>query len=89
MTPSEVAAHMAAGPDATIEDASLTILPNGDGTLTVSWPLWASGSVLESSPVLGPLASWNTMAGTPVEEGGFLRLTLPADQSQRYYRLRQ
>jgi len=89
MTPSEVAAHMAAGPDATIEDASLTILPNGDGTLTVSWPLWASGSVLEFSPVLGPQASWNTVAGTPVEEGGFLRMNGQAGQTSRFYRLRQ
>lgn len=89
LTPSEIAANLAAGPDAAIAGVSLTIVDNGDGTITLSWPLSASGYTLESSAMVGPLESWTAVSGTPVEDGDFYRLTLQADEIYLYYRLSQ
>lgn len=53
----------------------------------ISYPVLAGAYVLESSPILGPPATWTALAPPPVPSGSQFCLTNPA-AGQKYYRLR-
>jgi hypothetical protein len=46
-----------------------------------------AGFVLQSTVSLAEPVLWNAEAGTPVEHGGFFRLTVPVTGTNRFYRL--
>jgi hypothetical protein len=87
MDDTQVAASYLAGPNAEVGVVWLAIVKNGDGTITLFWPIWAGGYSLESSAVLGPDASWDAILDAPVVDGAYYRLTLPAGQAEEYFRL--
>ena len=88
MTPAQVEASRAAGPDAVIRGGcSLLIARAEDGRVKLSWSIAARDFFLESSSVLGPNASWLPVNEVPVEEGRFQTVTVAADAAAAFYRL--
>jgi len=89
LVPAEALGNYEAGPDVVaVGDAVwLTIVNNGDGTVTLSWPIWASDYFVESTAVLGTGALWDLIFDIPVEDGAFYRLTLHANEAEGYFRL--
>ncbi len=88
MTPSQVAASQAAGPDALpAQSVKLSIAASGT-SVVVSWPGAATGFTLEGSPVLGPAANWVSI-GSGTLTGGQFQVTIPVDQNTRFLRLKQ
>ena len=62
---------------------------NSVAGLTLSWPSYAIGFGLESSPVLGGSAAWTRVAQTPALLNDCWQLTLPATNSTLFFRLRR
>jgi hypothetical protein len=57
--------------------------------IVLSWPLWASDYLLESSKGLAGSEGWSTVDATPSPAGGMLVATLPSVDAATFYRLRQ
>ena len=66
---------------------SLRIARSGSNVL-LSWPLSASGFVLESSGTPSRGAAWTAMTNRTVISGNYFRLTNNANNWQAFYRLR-
>jgi hypothetical protein len=62
---------------------SVSVANNG---LTLTYPAWASGYTLESSPALSP-ASWTPVKSTPVIAGANATVTVPLSPASRFFRL--
>jgi hypothetical protein len=58
------------------------------GVLTISWPTGETDHVLESSPSIGPGATWTPVPNLPRVAGGSHSVTLEATTATRFYRLR-
>jgi hypothetical protein len=87
----ELAATFAVGPD---QLPDLTPAPRLDvrvvnGNLELSWPATAAEYQLDTSSSLGADAAWATVPGTPTMEDGSFRLSVPLENEEAYYRLRQ
>lgn len=90
MTPEQVAASFAAGPDSlpsTNAAPALTAQVTSAG-LVVSWPDTAQGFQLEATAALGNGATW-TPLGAGTASGGKYSVTVPLDQKTRFFRLRK
>jgi len=59
-------------------------------TLTIAWPVSAVGFVLESTPTLGPTASWSLVNGSPnpISSAGSFDINTTSGNSA-FYRLRK
>jgi len=86
LTPEEIAASYAAGPDTLDEKLALT-MTKASGGYTFSWPSYTPGFTLESSPSLGSDAVWNAVSGTPVISNGCFWLTVAATGTNTFFRL--
>ncbi|NWF86174.1 MAG: Ig-like domain-containing protein [Bryobacteraceae bacterium] len=88
----QLAANYAAGPNAIPEPTErpeLTVSRSGT-SVTIGWPTSATGFVLESSTSVGAGASWTAVdTSGAVDQGGQRRLTVTAEGTSRYYRLRK
>jgi hypothetical protein len=91
MSPSQVAARNAAGPDPTPAGVRLTIAPGAAGTVVISYPKFAQGFFLEFTTELKEPATtlWQSETEPAVEDGEFLRVTVPAGVEAKFYRLSQ
>ncbi len=59
----------------------------GNGNVTISWPAAATGFVLESTD--DPLSGdWASVNATPATNSTSITVTVPANASQQFYRLR-
>jgi gluconolactonase len=58
------------------------------GDLKLSWPAPSTGFSLYESAGLSGGNTWSNVASTPVAANGFNEVSVPATNSQRYYRLR-
>ena len=58
-----------------------------DGSIVLQYPLWASSFTLESAATLTP-ASWNAVTNVPTDGGGIRQVTVAADGTQQFFRLR-
>src|ERR1017187_8908770 len=87
LTPEEIAANNAAKADALAIPVSVT-LSNSPAGMTLIWPSYAAGFVLESSPLLGAGAIWNPVIGTPATANGSFRMTLTLTNSAQYFQLK-
>ncbi|MBC8095606.1 MAG: LamG domain-containing protein [Akkermansiaceae bacterium] len=86
---SEVRAAFLLGPNQPLgmnQTVSLTATLIG-GNLVLSWPVSSALVNLTSSAVIGPGAVWTSVTGTLIIEGGNYKMTLPATDSARFYRL--
>jgi hypothetical protein len=91
MTPAQVAASFAAGPDtlpSTTPSPTVAFQVDADN-LVITWPDTAQGFQLESSAVLGPGATWTVVSDGAPATGGLFRVTVPLDQPARFLRLRR
>jgi len=80
------------------DGTGFVLLGNGDGVclstvrrkdgISISWPLPSAIFMLESTPSLS-LTNWQSAVETPATNNGRLELTLPLEQSQRFFRLRK
>jgi hypothetical protein len=86
LTPEEIAANCAAGPDTLYQKVALTMTKTSGG-YTFNWPSYAPGFTLKSSPSLGSAAVWNAVGGTPVISNGWYWLTAPASGTNAFFRL--
>jgi hypothetical protein len=87
MTPAQVAARFAAGPDLTPAGVRLTITQDAAGMVTLRWPASASDYFLESSAAVGSGASWDLVFDVPTLEGDSFVLRVNSDQAAQFYRL--
>jgi arabinan endo-1,5-alpha-L-arabinosidase len=88
LTPDEIAANEEAGPDASALPMSLNVSLSGLN-LTLSWPAYGVGFVLETSPSLGADAVWSPLPQIPVLNNDAWAITLPATETAAFYRLRR
>jgi len=86
MTPEEIAADNAAGPDTLYQKVPLTMTKTSGG-YTFNWPSYAPGFTLQSSTVLGSDEAWNPVSGTPVISNGWYGLTVSATGTNAFFRL--
>jgi hypothetical protein len=88
LTPQEIAANFASGPDALALPVSLTISSSPAG-IELTWPSYAVGFELQTSPTLDADAVWSTELQTPTLDAGVYRMTLPLTGDARFVRLRK
>jgi len=88
LTPAQMAANFRAGPDALALPVSLTRAKSLSG-IALSWPSYAIGFALESSPALGSTAVWTPTVQTPSLLDDHWQVTLPATNSTQFFRLRR
>jgi hypothetical protein len=82
----QIAADAAAGPDV-LPVPNVTIA-NANSQTTFSWPGFAMGYTLQTSPVLGPGAWWTPVGGpAPVLTNGVNSVTLTLSNRAAFYRL--
>jgi hypothetical protein len=87
LKPEQVLASYNAGPDAGVGGGSPTLAVTRSGNnITITWPASATGFTLQSTPVLGPGATWTT-AGTGTANGSNLEVTLPIGTGNAFFRL--
>lgn len=65
--------------------ASLAAILSG-GSLILTYPAWASGSVLQCSPQLAP-AVWTAVSAVPTNVGNATMVTVPVAGTSMYFRL--
>jgi hypothetical protein len=92
LTPAQLAASFAAGPD-TVALAppigvgpKLTVSTSG-ANLIIAWPTSATGFSLKTSPTLGTGANWTTVSTPPVVVGDKNQVTVPIGTGAAFYRL--
>jgi len=57
--------------------------------IEISWAATATGFVLESAGALSPATPWQSVTNVPVSGNGQLTVTLDANNSARFYRLKK
>lgn len=57
------------------------------GNIVLRYPLWASSYTLESAAAV-PAASWNAVTNAPTDANGIREVTVAADGTQQFFRLR-
>jgi hypothetical protein len=91
LTDGEVANNFKYGPTLTppVETPALAIARSGSNVI-VSWPVNATGFVLQSTASLGAPVAWGAVdTSAAVEQGGMKQLTVPIGSSNQYYRMRK
>jgi hypothetical protein len=88
LTPQEIAANFASGPDALALPVRL-IASNSVAGVILSWPAYAAGFSLEQNVALDGQNVWSSVPGTPALDGNAYYVTLPVDAASRYFRLRR
>lgn len=88
LTPPEIAADYASGPDTLASPVTLA-LSNSPSASELSWPSDAVGFVLETSHALGRTANWTPVASSPVLINDRWWFTLPVTNTAQFYRLRR
>ena len=86
LTPEEIATDYQFGPDALALPVTL-VQSNAATGLTLSWPSWTAGFVLETTPALG--TAWTTAAPSPTLVSDRWWLAQFMTNSQGFYRLRR
>jgi Concanavalin A-like lectin/glucanases superfamily/Alpha-L-arabinofuranosidase C-terminal domain len=88
LTPNEIAATDALGPNQLLTVASpvITVSPMTNGVL-LSWPAAAAGFSLQSTT--NPASAWTTMSFSPQLVGGQWQVNVPASESAQFFRLAQ
>ncbi|HEU6448986.1 MAG TPA: alpha-L-arabinofuranosidase C-terminal domain-containing protein [Verrucomicrobiae bacterium] len=88
LSPAEIAASGALGPDQLLSDANPTISPSlpAPGNLRISWPLNAAGFYVLSTTNLAS-GNWIYTELTPQIAGGEWQVAVPVTNAAQFYRL--
>ena len=85
LSPEEIAASDALGPNQTLSTSATMTASAGGGNVVLTWPLANAGFAVETaSSVSGP---WTTLTNAPTLTGGQWQLTLPAPGGPQFYQL--
>ncbi len=88
LTPEEIAADYRFGPDALALPVSV-VSSNAPAGLSLSWPAYAVGFGLETSPALDAASAWTTLTSSPALNNDRWQFTIPTTNSAQFYRLRR
>jgi hypothetical protein len=88
LTPAQIQADYAAGPDALAMPVDLTETVAAQ-KLVVTWPSDAAGFGLESSPTFGTGATWTATMADAIVTNDVNWLALPVSGAAGYFRLRR
>jgi hypothetical protein len=72
-----------------VASPQLTIVPNGNGTVTMSWPTAAAGFNLESTASLTPVISWGPVTNSVIVSGPNNTVTVNANSGNQFFRLKK
>ncbi|HLX94844.1 MAG TPA: LamG domain-containing protein [Verrucomicrobiae bacterium] len=86
LSDTDVAADYAAGPNAVGVDYVLHDFPSSN-SLNITWGTTATNWFLESSPTLGPGATWAPVPATPMLQNGRYNVAVPISGDTGYFRL--
>ncbi|MCS7337677.1 MAG: LamG domain-containing protein, partial [Verrucomicrobiae bacterium] len=67
--------------------ASPISITRSNGLVNLSWPAFDTGLVMFMTTNLAPGAKWTKLTNAPVTTNGIRFLTLPASNTERYFRL--
>ncbi len=87
LTPQEIAANDEFGPNTLALPVSLVQSNTASGT-GLSWPSWAAGFALQTTPALA-VVPWTNVAMPPSLNNDLWQLTIPATNPAQFYRLRR
>jgi hypothetical protein len=62
---------------------------NAPAGWNLSWPAYAVGFALETSPVLGSSAVWTAVPSSPAINNDLWQIAIPTTNSTRFYLLRR
>src|SRR5439155_1432776 len=68
---------------------NLTIVLNGNGSATMSWPTAATGYNLEGAAALSSPSSWTAVTNPVVIVGANSTVTVPAGPGAKFFRLKK
>ena len=88
LTEAEIVRNYVLGPDALITNAPLYFNVTGNN-LILRWPNYAARFALESSPVLGPGATWTPVAAAVAQSGTNYQVSVPIGTGTQFFRLRK
>jgi PKD repeat protein len=67
---------------------NLSLAPDGSGSVTLSWPAWATNGSLYACTNLIPPANWCLVTNGVSSSGGVLSVTVPIGPGNRFFQLR-
>ncbi len=88
LTPQQIAVNDKFGSGVEALPVTLAQSTNQSG-VSLSWPAFAIGFVLQTSPVLGATAAWSNASVTPVLSNNVWQVTMPLSNTVQFYRLRR
>jgi hypothetical protein len=89
LSPDQVAASRAAGPDSLpVAQPALGVSQQGS-TLVLTWPGTATGYAPESTGSLNAQPTWSPVPGTPTLVNGQFTLTIPVGTTNQFIRLKK
>jgi arabinan endo-1,5-alpha-L-arabinosidase len=88
LAPEEIAADYKFGPDALALPVNI-ISSNAPSGLNLSWPAYAAGFALETSPALGGSAAWTNVPASPALNNDRWQFIIPPTNPAQFYRLRR
>jgi len=87
LTPEEITANFIAGPDALALPITLQQSLAGNSTV-LTWPSYAAGFDLEAADQLS-IGAWSPVVGSPLISNNTFRMSLPATNTMRVFRVRR
>ena len=84
LTEPEIKRNYALGPNQPVTNVPLYFSVSA-GNLAVKWPTYAARFTLESSPAVGPGASWTPVGGTVTQVGTNYQMTVPMTGAAQYF----
>jgi alpha-mannosidase len=88
LTVSDGAAQFVTTTNISVLPLSLSLAPAPPGSLTLTWPSWATNYSLCSTTNLLAPSFWSTVTNACANTGGVLSVTLPLDSTNRFFQLR-
>lgn len=88
LTEAEIKRNYALGPDRLITNAPLYFSVSATN-LILSWPNYAARFTLESTPILGPGASWSPVPAAITQSGTNYQVSIPIGSGTQFFRLRK
>lgn len=76
-------------PPVAVAAPTITIVANGNGTVTMSWPTAATGYNLEGTPSLTTPITWNPVTNSVIIVGTNNTVTVNANSGNQFFRLKK
>jgi alpha-L-fucosidase len=87
LQPADATSAQIVGPNILLTTNVSLNVSQDSGAMTLTWPIAASGFMLQSSPALGSDSTWTPVVGTPSIAGPSKQVTVPLTNSVMFFRL--